>query len=143
MANQTEAAIDFEKNGGVIPVIAQEHASGRVLMLAYMNRDAFVETVATGKACYFSRSRNKLWRKGEESGNFQIVREIRIDCDNDTLLLMVEQGGDGAACHKGYASCFHTEATAGQWKVVEQRLVDPSKYGADYGQHEKPRGKAN
>ncbi|MGH7863694.1 MAG: phosphoribosyl-AMP cyclohydrolase [Candidatus Binataceae bacterium] len=141
MANHTAAAIDFEKNGGVIPVIAQDHLSGRVLMLGYMNREAFLETASTGKACYFSRSRNRLWRKGEESGNFQTVHEIRIDCDNDTVLLMVGQGGDGAACHKGYASCFHAKATDGKWKVVEPRLVDPAKYGASYGHHEKARGK--
>ncbi len=142
MSNQAAAVIDFEKNGGVIPVIAQDHASRRVLMLAYMNREAFLETLATGRACYFSRTRNALWRKGEESGNFQIVREIRIDCDNDTVLLMVEQRGDGAACHKGFESCFHTKAAEGNWQVVEERLVDPAKYGASYGRHEKPRGKA-
>src|SRR6266849_1749237 len=105
MKNPSEQ-IDFERNGGVVPVIAQEHSSGRVLMLAYMNREAFDETVKTGRACYFSRTRNKLWRKGEESGNYQVVREIRIDCDEETLLLTVEQRGDGAACHQGYESCF-------------------------------------
>ena len=98
--------IDFEKNGGVFPVVAVDH-SHRVLMVAYMNREAFEETVATGRACYYSRSRKRLWRKGEESGNFQVVREIRLDCDEDTILLIaVEQRGDGAACHVGYESDF-------------------------------------
>src|SRR6202043_4296103 len=100
------SAIDFDKNGGVVAAIAVDHLSHRVLTVAYMNREAFDETVATGRACYFSRSRNKLWRKGEESGNFQIVREIRIDCDTDTILLRVDQHGDMAACHEGYESCF-------------------------------------
>src|ERR1700756_5188708 len=105
-AASPSAAIDFEKNGGVVAAIAVDHLSHRVLMVAYMNREAFEETVATGHACYFSRSRNRLWRKGEESGNFQTVREIRIDCDTDTILLSVDQHGDHAACHEGYESCF-------------------------------------
>src|SRR5271169_3099936 len=90
------AAIDFDKNGGVVAAIAIDHLSHRVLTVAYMNREAFEETVATGRACYFSRSRNRLWRKGEESGNFQSIHEIRIDCDADTILLRVEQHGDAA-----------------------------------------------
>src|SRR6266852_6668022 len=100
------AEIDFEKNGGVVPVIAQDFKSKRVLMVAYMNPEAFAETVATHRACYYSRSRKKLWRKGEESGNFQIVHEIRIDCDADAIVIAVEQRGDAAACHLGYESCF-------------------------------------
>ena len=83
-------------------------------MVAYMNREAFEETLATGHACYFSRSRNRLWRKGEESGNFQTVHEIRIDCDHDTILLRVEQHGDGAACHEGYESCFFRVIEGGE-----------------------------
>src|SRR5260370_22427341 len=97
--------IDFEKNGSVVLVIAQDYKTKRVLMVAYMNPEAFAETVATRRACYYSRSRKKLWRKGEESGNFQTVREIRLDCDNETVVLMVDQLGYGAACHEGYESC--------------------------------------
>ena len=87
MDKKATTAIDFDKGGGVVPVITQDFASRQVLMVAYMNQEAFAETVATGRACYYSRSRNKLWRKGEESGNFQVVREIRLDCDGDTILL--------------------------------------------------------
>jgi phosphoribosyl-AMP cyclohydrolase len=131
------SAIDFAKNGGVVPVVTIDHASGRVLTLAYMNREAFDDTVATGRACYFSRSRNRLWRKGEESGNYQVVREIRIDCDEDTIVLAVEARGDGAACHMGYESCFYRRLDDGQWKIVEERKVDPAKYGPDYGHQKK------
>jgi len=114
--------------------------SNRVLMVAWMNREAFDETVATGRACYFSRSRNKLWRKGEESGNFQIVHEIRIDCDADAIVVAVEQRGDGAACHEGYESCFFRKLDGGAWKVVDQRKVDPAKYGPNYGHQKKSAG---
>src|ERR1700688_2708820 len=139
MATQAEktssesAVIDFDKNGGVVAAIAVDHLSHRVLTVAYMNREAFDETVATGRACYFSRSRNRLWRKGEESGNFQVVREIRIDCDEDTVLLAVEQRGDGAACHVGYESDFFRMLKDGEWQTVDVRLVDPAKYGPNYG----------
>src|SRR5271156_6706846 len=105
-AIETVDLIDFKKGGGIVTAIAQDHASGRILMVAYMNREALLETISSGRACYFSRSRGKLWRKGEESGNFQLVREIRTDCDGDAILLRVEQQGDGAACHEGYQSCF-------------------------------------
>jgi phosphoribosyl-AMP cyclohydrolase len=132
------AEIDFEKGGGVVPVVTQDHASGRVLMVAYMNREALEETIASGNACYFSRSRNRLWRKGEESGNFQVVREIRADCDNDTILLRVDQQGDGAACHEGYESCFFRVLDGGGWRTTDTRRVDPAKYGANYGRHRKP-----
>jgi phosphoribosyl-AMP cyclohydrolase len=134
---ETAAEIDFEKSGGVVPVIAQDFASGKVLMVAYMNREAFDETVRTGHACYFSRSRNRLWRKGEESGNFQVVREMRTDCDQDTILLRVEQHGDGAACHEGYESCFFRVFDGGAWRTVDSRKVDPAKYGPGYGHHPK------
>jgi phosphoribosyl-AMP cyclohydrolase len=97
--------IDFEKTGGLVPAVAQDADSGAVLMLAWMNREAYEETVRTRRACYYSRSRGRLWRKGEESGHVQEVREIFIDCDADTVLLKVHQVG-GAACHEGYASCF-------------------------------------
>src|ERR1700674_341863 len=118
-ASSASAAIDFDKNGGVVAAIAVDHLSHRVLMVAYMNREAFDETVATGRACYFSRSRKKLWRKGEESGNFQVVREIRLDCDEDTVLLSVEQRGDGAACHVGYESDFFRMLKNGEWQIVD------------------------
>jgi phosphoribosyl-AMP cyclohydrolase len=138
MASQNaSAAIDFDKNGGVVAAIAVDHVSHRVLMVAYMNREAFEETVATGRACYFSRSRQKLWRKGEESGNFQIVHEIRVDCDQDAIVLAVEQRGDGAACHEGYESCFFRVLDQNNWKVVDERKVDPAKYGPGYGHQSK------
>ena len=137
MTTQASAAIDFAKGNGVVPVSAVDHASRRVLMFAYMNREAFEETVATGRACYFSRSREGLWRKGEESGNFQVVREIRIDCDEDTIVLMVEQMGDGAACHTGHESCFYRRLENGEWREVEPRKVDPAKYGPAYGHQSK------
>jgi phosphoribosyl-AMP cyclohydrolase len=136
-ASQAASAIDFDKNGGVVAAIAVDHLSHRVLMVAYMNREALDETVATGRACYFSRSRNKLWRKGEESGNFQVVHEIRVDCDGDALVLAVEQRGDRAACHEGYESCFFRKLDDGAWKVVDERRVDPAKYGPGYGHQSK------
>jgi phosphoribosyl-AMP cyclohydrolase len=118
--------LDFSKTGGLIPAIAQDAKTGEVLMLAYMNEDAFNETLKTGKAVYFSRSRNKLWRKGEESGHFQIVRELFIDCDADTVLVKVEQIG-GAACHEGFSSCFFRKLIDGKTEVIGSRIFDPSK----------------
>ena len=118
--------LDFSKTGGMIPAIAQDAKTGEVLMLAYMNEEAFNETLKTGKAVYFSRSRNKLWRKGEESGHFQIVRELFIDCDADTVLLKVEQIG-GAACHEGFSSCFFRKLIDGKTEVIGSRIFDPSK----------------
>ena len=97
--------LDFKKNNGLIPAIAQDYKTNEVLMLAYMNEQAFDETMKSGKATYYSRSRKVLWKKGETSGHVQYVKEIRVDCDNDTILLKVDQTGD-AACHKGYKSCF-------------------------------------
>ena len=116
---------DFSKSE-LIPVIAQDDATGDVLMLAYMNREAWEETQRTGRVCYFSRSRNKLWRKGEESGNVQEVRAIFYDCDADTLLVRVNQIG-GAACHEGYRSCFFRtiEPATGRVDVVGERIFDP------------------
>lgn len=139
MENQSGALIDFDKGGGVVPVVAVDFISGRLLMMAYMNREAYDETVASGRACYYSRSRGRLWRKGEESGNFQVVHEIRLDCDNDTLLLAVEQRGDQAACHEGYESCFFRKLEGTEWRIVDDRKVDPAKYGANYG-HPKTSG---
>jgi phosphoribosyl-AMP cyclohydrolase len=116
--------IDFQKSGGLVPAIAQDAATGQVLMLAFMNEEAFAETVRTGRAVYFSRSRNRLWRKGEESGHVQEVKEIYIDCDADTILLKVHQIGD-AACHEGYTSCFFRRLDKDQLTVVGERVFDP------------------
>jgi phosphoribosyl-AMP cyclohydrolase len=116
--------IDFDKSGGLVPAIAQDAATGQVLMLAWMNREAYEETLRTGRACYFSRSRGRLWRKGEDSGNVQEVREIYIDCDADTVLLKVRQVGD-AACHEGYRSCFFRQVAGDALKVVGERVFDP------------------
>jgi phosphoribosyl-AMP cyclohydrolase len=116
--------IDFDKAGGLVPAIAQDADSGTVLMLAWMNREAYEETVRTRRAVYFSRSRNKLWRKGEESGNVQEVREIYLDCDADTILLKVHQIG-GAACHEGYQSCFFRRVEGDGLTVVGERVFDP------------------
>ena|SRR5665213_466743 len=116
--------IDFDKGGGLIPAIAQDADTGAVLMLAWMNREAYEETVRTRRAVYFSRSRNRLWRKGEESGNVQEVREIFIDCDADTVLLKVHQVG-GAACHEGYPSCFFRRVEGDGLKVVGVPVFDP------------------
>ena len=117
--------VDFEKIGGMVPVIAQDHETGDVLMMAYMNREAFEETLRTGRVCYFSRSRNSLWRKGEESGNVQEVREIYVDCDADALLVKVHQIG-GAACHEGYRSCFFRRVADDDLEVVAERVFDPA-----------------
>jgi len=116
--------IDFDKAGGLVPAIAQDATTGQVLMLAWMNREAFEETLRTGRACYFSRSRGRLWRKGEESGNVQDVREVYFDCDADTILLKVHQIG-GAACHEGYASCFFRRIDGERVEVVGERVFDP------------------
>ena len=116
--------IDFDKAGGLAPAIAQDAESGQVLMLAWMNREAFEETLRTRRACYFSRSRNKLWRKGEESGHVQEVKEVLIDCDADTILLKVHQVGD-AACHEGYKSCFFRRVEPEGPQIVDQRVFDP------------------
>jgi phosphoribosyl-AMP cyclohydrolase len=116
--------IDFQKSGGLVPAIAQDADTGQVLMLAWMNRESYEETLRTGRACYFSRSRNKLWRKGEESGHVQEVREVFVDCDADTILLKVKQVG-GAACHEGYASCFFRRVEGNDVKVIGERIFDP------------------
>ena len=116
--------INFDKAGGLVPAIAQDADTGEVLMLAWMNREAFDETVRTGRACYDSRSRGRLWRKGEESGHVQEVRGVYLDCDADTVLLKVKQVG-GAACHEGYASCFFREVTPDGMKVVAEKVFDP------------------
>ncbi len=109
---------------GLVPVIAQDAASGEVLMFAWMNREALERTAAAGEAVYWSRSRRKLWHKGEESGHTQKVREMRIDCDNDVILLKIEQTG-GIACHTGRRSCFFQRHEAGHWVAVDPVLKDP------------------
>ena len=115
---------------GVVPVITQDAIDGRVLMLAWMNREALAETIAGGEAVYFSRSRQALWRKGERSGHTQIVRNLALDCDGDTLLLEVEQQG-GVACHTGRRSCFYQTWVDGDWQATEPVLKDPvDLYGA-------------
>ncbi len=130
MAASTETnGPSFANDESLVPAIAQDFASGQVLMLAYMNRAAWEQTLATGEAVYYSRSRNRLWKKGEESGNLQKVREIYIDCDADTILLKVEQIG-GAACHEGYVSCFFRKCVDGELKVIGERAFDPKQvYG--------------
>jgi len=121
--------IDFKKGDGLVPVIVQAASTNEVLMMAYMNQEAWEETLKTGKACFWSRSRKKLWLKGETSGHTQEVKEIYLDCDGDTLLLKVDQKG-GAACHTGFRSCFHQRREEGQWKVSGERIFDPKEvYG--------------
>ncbi|CAI3238238.1 phosphoribosyl-AMP cyclohydrolase [Desulfovibrio legallii] len=118
---------DFSK--GLVPAIAQDCASGEVLMLAYMNEDAWRKTLETGEAHYWSRSRRELWHKGGTSGNVQKVRALRLDCDNDTVLLLVEQQG-GAACHTGRRSCFYREWKDGRLRECAPQVFDPKKvYG--------------
>jgi len=119
----------FGDDRALLPAIAQDAASGRVLMLAYMNREAYEETLRTGRAVYYSRSRGELWRKGDTSGHHQNVRRVLLDCDRDTILLEVEQVGPGA-CHQGYASCFFREASGEGLRVIDQRAFDPA---ATYG----------
>jgi phosphoribosyl-AMP cyclohydrolase len=113
---------------GLVPVIAQERGSGDVLMLAWMNREALQQTVQSGRAVYYSRSRGRLWRKGEESGHVQTVHEIRLDCDADVILLTVTQTGHepGIACHTGRHSCFYRVLRDGVWQTVEPVLKDPA-----------------
>jgi len=116
--------IDFDKMGGLAPAIVQDNETGDVLMLAFMNREAWEATLKTGRATYYSRSRNQLWVKGETSGNVQIVKKILVDCDNDTVLLKVEQIG-GAACHKGYKSCFFQKLENNTLTIIGKPVFDP------------------
>ncbi|MFC4277474.1 phosphoribosyl-AMP cyclohydrolase [Achromobacter aloeverae] len=121
------ADVEFDDNG-LIPAIAQDAANGQILMVAWMNRESLAETAATGRAVYWSRSRKRLWRKGEESGHAQLVRELRLDCDGDVVLLKVEQQG-GIACHTGRASCFFRrldgQGADATWTTVDPVLKDP------------------
>jgi phosphoribosyl-AMP cyclohydrolase len=128
-----EAWLDEVKwnDAGLVPAIAQDVKDGRILMVAWMNREALNLTAQQGRAVYWSRSRKKLWYKGEESGHQQIVNEIRLDCDNDVVVLQVEQRG-GIACHTGRRSCFYQRLENGRWVTVEPVLKDP---GSIYGNH--------
>ena len=115
--------LKFDANG-LIPAIIQDSTSGEVLMMAWMNRDSLEKTISTGKTHFYSRSRNKLWLKGEESGHVQTVKSVRTDCDKDVVLISVHQ--EGAACHDGYYSCFYREhQTGADWKIVGKKVFDP------------------
>jgi phosphoribosyl-AMP cyclohydrolase len=121
--------LDFQKSDGLITAVVQDHASGRVLMVGYMNEEAFRKTVESGYATFYSRSRRKLWLKGETSGHRLVVREIATDCDRDAVLLKVEAQGPGV-CHEGYESCFFRRLDNGEWKIADSRAYDPqSVYG--------------
>jgi phosphoribosyl-AMP cyclohydrolase len=115
---------DFEKGNGLVPVIVQDDETGDVLMLAYMNREAWLKTLESGKATFWSRSRNALWLKGETSGNVQVVKSVFIDCDDDTILLKVNQIG-GAACHTGYRSCFYRKVVGSEMEIIGEPIFDP------------------
>ena len=131
MTNFPNDVPDFSKAGGLITAVTQDAESGEVLMVAYMDREAFEETLATNRVVYYSRSRKRLWRKGEESGNIQQLREVFIDCDADAVLLKVEQIG-GAACHEGYRSCFFRKVESTGLQLVGQRVFDPKEvYGKE------------
>ncbi len=120
--------LDFEKGNGLVPVIAQDAETGEILMLAYMDKEAWEKTLKTGKATYFSRSRNKVWVKGETSGHAQIIKEILVDCDNDTVVFKVKQ--QKAACHNGYRSCFYRKVKDGKFVTISKRVFNPAKvYG--------------
>jgi phosphoribosyl-AMP cyclohydrolase len=116
--------IDFKKGDGLIPVIIQDAGTNEVLMLGYMNQESWGRTLETKRATFWSRSRKKLWLKGETSGHVQEVKEILLDCDGDTLLLKVNQIG-GAACHTGFRSCFHNRYEKGEWRITGERIFDP------------------
>ena len=109
---------------GLVPALAQDHTTGQILMMAWMNREALALTIEEGRAIYYSRSRKKLWRKGEESGHVQTLKEIRLDCDSDVILMQVEQIG-GIACHTGREHCFYKRYEEGEWKSVEPVIKDP------------------
>src|SRR5262252_7456007 len=122
--------LDFTKLDGLLPAVVQDASTGRVLMVGFMNDEAFRKTLETGCAVFFSRSRNKLWLKGETSGHRLVVKEISTDCDQDAVLLKVEAQGPGV-CHEGYESCFFRRLEGGEWKVSEARTYDPaSVYGS-------------
>ena len=125
MSQEWLQAIQWTEDG-LVPVIAQQHDSGRVVMFAWMNRESLALSVETGYAVYWSRSRQRLWRKGEESGHQQKILDIQLDCDADVILLKIEQQG-GIACHTGRQSCFYRSLQNGQWQTAEPVLKDPAK----------------
>ncbi len=118
--------LDFNKLGGLVPAVIQDAASGRVLMLGFMNEEAWKRTVESGFATFYSRTRNKLWLKGESSGHKLVVKSIQTDCDQDSVLIQVEAIGPGV-CHEGYSSCFFRTLSDGGWRVTEERTYDPQK----------------
>jgi phosphoribosyl-AMP cyclohydrolase len=120
----TMIELNFKKMGGLIPAVVQDYKTGEVLMLAFMNPAAWEATLATGKATYYSRTRQELWIKGKTSGNMQIIKEIRIDCDDDTVVLKVDQVG-GAACHTGHKSCFYKKVEDGSVRIVGKPIFNP------------------
>jgi phosphoribosyl-AMP cyclohydrolase len=123
--------LDFEKAGGLVTAVIQDHVTGRVLMVGYMNDEAFRRTVETGFATFYSRSRQKLWLKGETSGHRLVVKSIATDCDQDAVLVQVEALGPGV-CHEGYQSCFFRKLDQGDWKIADARAYDPSAvYGSN------------
>jgi phosphoribosyl-AMP cyclohydrolase len=123
--------LDFEKAGGLVTAVIQDHVTGRVLMVGYMNDEAFRQTVETGFATFYSRSRQKLWLKGETSGHRLVVRSIATDCDRDAVLVQVEALGPGV-CHEGYESCFFRKLDQGNWKITDPRAYDPAAvYGSN------------
>ena len=127
MLEEILSSVAFGRDG-LVPAIAQQHDTGEVLMLAWMNREALAETLATGRVCYWSRSRNRLWRKGETSGQVQWLKELRIDCDGDAILLLVHQAG--VACHTGRRSCFYRAVRDGRLVEIASPLISPaSLYG--------------
>jgi phosphoribosyl-AMP cyclohydrolase len=136
MTKPPTEAPDFSRPDGLITAVAQDANTGELLMVAHMNRAAFDETLSTGQAVYFSRSRGRLWRKGEESGNIQRVHAVYVDCDGDVVLLKVDQVG-GGACHEGYRSCFFRQVTPDGLKIVAERVFDPEQA---YGKSEKVSG---
>src|SRR3989338_2918745 len=115
--------LNFEKMNGLIPAIVQDYKTNQVLMFGFMNKEAWQKTLETKKTTFFSRSKNKLWIKGKTSGNFQFIKEIFVDCDNDTVLLKVEQ--KRGACHEGYKSCFFRKLENNELKIIEKRIFDP------------------
>lgn len=118
--------LDFNKRGGLIPAIAQDFQTGEVLMQAYINRESWQETLKSGCAVYYSSSRKKLWKKGEESGHIQLIHEILVDCDLDCVIFKVEQRG-GAACHTGHRSCFYRKVDGDQLTIIGEKIFDPKK----------------
>jgi phosphoribosyl-AMP cyclohydrolase len=125
--SHVEIELDFSKGNGLLPAIAQDYSSGKVLMLAYINQISWKKTLETGEAHYWSRSRQELWHKGSTSGHIQKIKEIYSDCDNDTVLFKVDQAG-GAACHLGYETCFHKRVnTNGNFIIEGEKIFDPEK----------------